>query len=132
MTDIAIVGASGYVGGELLRLLLRHPQVRITAVTSEQSSGKPVRALFPNLVGPELVYETLDPEEVAARADIIFLALPHTKAAASAVSFRNAGRKVIDLSADFRLKDPAAYQRWYGSVHPCPDVLKTAVYGLPE
>ena len=132
MTNIAIVGASGYVGGELLRLLLRHPHVRITAVTSEQSSGKSVRALFPNLVGPELVYEALDPEEVAGRADIIFLALPHTKAAASAASFRKAGRKVIDLSADFRLKNPAAYERWYGAVHPCPDLLKTAVYGLPE
>jgi len=132
MTDVAIVGASGYVGGELLRLLLGHPHVRIMAVTSEQSSGKSVRALFPNLVGPELVYEAVNPEEVAERAEIIFLALPHTKAAESAVSFRKAGRKVIDLSADFRLKDPAAYEKWYGAIHPCPDLLKTAVYGLPE
>ena len=132
MTGVAIIGASGYVGGELLRLLLRHPHVRITAVTSEQSSGKSIRALFTNLVGPELVYEALDTDEVAGRAEIIFLALPHTKAAASAVAFRKAGRKVIDLSADFRLKDSAAYERWYGTVHPCPDLLKTAVYGLPE
>ena len=132
MTSVAVVGASGYVGGELLRLLFRHPKVQVTAVTSEQSSGKPVQALFPNLRGPELLCEALDPQQVAARAEVIFLALPHTKSAGPAQTFLKAGRKVIDLSADFRLKDARTYETWYQTSHPCPDLLRTAVYGLPE
>jgi len=132
MTAVAIVGASGYVGGELLRLLSSHPQARVTAVTSEQSSGKPVQALFPNLRGIDLLCETLDPQQVAARAEVIFLALPHTKSAGPAQTFLKAGCKVIDLSADFRLKDVRAYETWYQAPHPCPDLLQTAVYGLPE
>jgi len=132
MTAVAIVGASGYVGGELLRLLLRHPQAKVTAVTSEHSSGKPIQALFPNLRGTELLCESLDPQQVAARAEVIFLALPHTKSAGPAQAFLKAGRKVIDLSADFRLKDVRAYETWYQTPHPCPDLLRTAVYGLPE
>jgi N-acetyl-gamma-glutamyl-phosphate reductase len=132
MTAVAIVGASGYVGGELLRLLLRHPQAQVTVVTSEQSSGKPVQAIFPNLRGAELLCESLDPQQVAARAEVIFLALPHTKSTGPAQAFLKAGRKVIDLSADFRLKDARAYETWYQAPHPCPDLLRTAVYGLPE
>ena len=132
MTTVAVVGASGYVGGELLRLLFRHPKVRVTAVTSEQSAGKPVQSLFPNLVGPELVCEALDPDRIAARAGTIFLALPHTKSAGPAQRFLKAGRKVIDLSADFRLKNAQAYETWYQTTHPCPDLLPIAVYGLPE
>ncbi len=132
MISVAVVGASGYVGGDLLRLLLRHPKVQVTAVTSEQSSGKPVHALFPNLWGPELLCEALDPPQVAARAEVIFLALPHTKSAGPAQTFLKAGRKVIDLSADFRLKNAKDYETWYQTPHPCPDLLRTAVYGLPE
>ena len=132
MTAVAIVGASGYVGGELLRLLLRHPHAEVTAVTSEHSSGKPVQALFPNLRGTELLCKSLDPQQVAAQAEVIFLALPHTKSAGPAQTFLKAGRKVIDLSADFRLKDVRAYETWYQASHPCPDLLRTAVYGLPE
>lgn len=132
MTNVAVVGASGYVGGELLRLLLRHPNVRVAAVTSEQSAGKPIQALFPNLTGPELLCEALDAARVAAQSDLVFLALPHTKSAGPAEVFLRAGRKVIDLSADFRLKDPHAYETWYQTPHPSPDLLKTAVYGLPE
>lgn len=132
MTSVAIVGASGYVGGELLRLLFRHPKAQVTAVTSEQSSGKPVHALFPSLRGPDLLCESLDPQQVAARAEVIFLALPHTKSAGPAEAFLKAGRKVIDLSADFRLKNAKDYGAWYQAPHPCPDLLKTAVYGLPE
>ena len=132
MTNVAVVGVSGYVGGELVRVLLRHPQVRITAVTSEQSAGQPIQTLFPNLAGPDLICEALDPVQVAERADIIFLALPHTKSAGPAATFLKAGRKVLDLSADFRLKDAAAYETWYKTTHPYPALLKTAVYGLPE
>ena len=132
MTNVAIIGASGYVGGELLRLLLHHPHVRITAVTSEQSAGKPVHTLFPNLRGHDLFFEALNSGEIAARADVMFLALPHTKSAEPAGVFLNAGRKVIDLSADFRLKNRETYETWYKTVHPSPDLLATAVYGLPE
>lgn len=134
MTNVAIIGASGYVGGELLRLLLRHPQVSVVAVTSEQSIGKPIRSVFPNLAGPELVYEAFDPQEITARAEAVFLALPHTKSApaAAALFAKNPQCKVIDLSADFRLKDPASYAHWYGTPHPCPALLSTSVYGLPE
>jgi N-acetyl-gamma-glutamyl-phosphate reductase len=132
MTSVAVVGASGYVGGELLRLLFRHPKVQVTVVTSEQSSGKPVQTLFPNLTGPELLCESLDPQRVAARAEAVFMALPHTQSAGPAQAFLKAGRKVIDLSADFRLKDARAYETWYQTPHPCPDLLRTAVYGLPE
>lgn len=138
MTAVAIVGASGYVGGELLRLLLRHPHATITAVTSEHSSGKSVQTLFPNLMGAnrlmgtDLLCESLDLQQVTARAEVIFLALPHTQSAGPAQAFLNAGRKVIDLSADFRLKDAGAYETWYQTPHPCPDLLQTAVYGLPE
>jgi len=132
MTNIAVVGASGYVGGELLRLLLRHPQVRITTVTSEQHAGKPVQAVFPNLAGPELVYEAMDPSRVAAQCEVVFLALPHTKSAGPAAAFLKAGRKVIDLSADFRLRSASQYETWYGVPHPAPDLLPSAAYGLPE
>ena len=132
MTSVAVVGASGYVGGELLRLLFRHPKAEVTAVTSEQSSGKPVQTLFPSLRGTELLCESLDPQQVAARAEVIFLALPHTKSAGPAQTFLKAGRKVIDLSADFRLKNVKDYETWYQAPHPCPDLLRTAVYGLPE
>lgn len=132
MTSVAVVGASGYVGGELLRLLFRHPNTQVTVATSEQASGKPVHALFPNLMGPELLCESLDPQRVAARAEVIFLALPHTKSAGPAQAILQAGRKVIDLSADFRLKDARAYETWYQTSHPCPDLLRTAAYGLPE
>ena len=127
MTSVAVVGASGYVGGELLRLLCRHPQAKVTVVTSEQSSGKPVQSLFPNLRGPELLCESLDPQQVAARAEVIFLALPHTKSAGPAEALLKAGRKVIDLSADFRLKNATDYETWYQTPQPCPDLLKTAV-----
>lgn len=132
MTTVAVVGASGYVGGELLRLLLRHPQVRITTVTSEQHAGKPVQAVFPNLAGPELVYEAMDPSRVAAQCEVVFLALPHTQSAGPAAAFLKAGRKVIDLSADFRLRSASQYETWYGVPHPAPDLLPSAVYGLPE
>jgi N-acetyl-gamma-glutamyl-phosphate reductase len=130
--NVAIVGASGYVGGELLRLLLRHPNIRIAAVTSEQSAGKPIQAVFPNLTGPELLCEVLDSAKVAAQCDLVFLALPHTKSAGPVETFHKAGRKVIDLSADFRLKDPHAYETWYQTPHPNPNLLTEAVYGIPE
>jgi N-acetyl-gamma-glutamyl-phosphate reductase len=133
MLKVAIIGASGYTGGELLRLLVRHPKVQITAVTSEQSAGKPVTALFPNLVGrSDLVFEPLHLEDLSKKADFFFVALPHTTAMACAAPLIGQGKRVVDLSADFRLKDPQVYQQWYQTPHAHPDLLRAAVYGLPE
>ncbi len=130
---IAIVGSSGYTGGELYRLLLHHHKVAVTAVTSEKSAGQPLTSIFPHLAGlTDLVCEPLDPEAIARKAEIIFLALPHITAQEAAFRFHQLGKKVIDLSADYRLKDPALYEKWYEHCHQYPDLLKQAVYGLPE
>ncbi|MFM8540296.1 MAG: N-acetyl-gamma-glutamyl-phosphate reductase [Nitrospira sp.] len=130
---VAVVGASGYTGGELLRLLASHPQMTISAVTSEQSAGKPVAALFPSLASVvPLTFEALAPETLVKRADAIFLALPHTKSLQPVAACMAAGRHVVDLSADFRLKDPSVYEIWYKTKHDQQALLKQAVYGLPE
>jgi N-acetyl-gamma-glutamyl-phosphate reductase len=130
---VAIAGASGYTGVELLRLLLRHAGVKISAVTSESYEGKSVSAVFPGLTGHvEFAFQRLEPRGLASVAEVVFLALPHTTSAATAATLLEAGCRVIDLSADFRLKDPRVYQRWYKVAHPVPALLSEAVYGLPE
>ncbi|HXN07413.1 MAG TPA: N-acetyl-gamma-glutamyl-phosphate reductase [Nitrospiria bacterium] len=130
---IGIVGATGYTGGELLRILASHPEARVTVATSEQSSGKKVEELFPFLSGfYNLVLEKSDIPDLASRADLFFLALPHGKASAVAKALLENGRKVVDLSPDHRLADPEIYRKWYG-VEPAPGaLLKKAVYGLTE
>lgn len=131
---VAIIGASGYTGSELLRLLAGHSRVEIVAVTSEKFVGAPVSAIFPSLAStlPPLTFEPLISEVIAQRADAIFLALPHTKSLLPVVACLEAGKRVIDLSADYRLKNAAEYEAWYNTPHPRPDLLKEAVYGLPE
>ncbi len=130
---IAIVGSSGYTGGELYRILLLHPSVVVTAVTSEKSAGRPITDIFPHLAGlTDLVCERLDPEAVAKKANVAFLALPHVTAQEAAYRFHKLGIKVVDLSADYRLSNPAVYEKWYEHCHQYPDLLKSAVYGLPE
>lgn len=132
----AIVGASGYSGMELLRLLLGHPAVELVAVTSRQEAGKALEAVFPrfrNAPGAGLTFIEPDPEAIAASgAQVAFLALPHGVAAEIARALLDRGLRVIDLSADFRLHDAAVYEEFYGHAHPAPDLLKEAVYGLPE
>ncbi|MEI7910294.1 MAG: N-acetyl-gamma-glutamyl-phosphate reductase [Verrucomicrobiota bacterium] len=132
----AIVGASGYTGMELLRLLLVHPQVELVAVTSRQEAGKPLSQVFPRFAkapGAGLTFTEPDPEAIAATgAEVAFLALPHGVAAPIARALLERGLRVIDLSADFRLRDPAVYAEFYGHEHPAPDLLESAVYGLPE
>jgi N-acetyl-gamma-glutamyl-phosphate reductase len=131
--SVAVVGASGYAGLELLRLLIGHPRVRVTAVTSEQSAGKTVGDLYPSLGGAyDLRLEPLDAKAVAEKAEAVFVALPHTAAMEPVARLVRSGRTVIDLSADYRLSEPAAYERWYRKPHTQPDLLRTAVYGLPE
>jgi N-acetyl-gamma-glutamyl-phosphate reductase len=131
--NIAIVGSSGYTGGELMRILLNHPRVTVTAITSEKSAGKPLTSIFPHLAGlTELVCEPLDADSIAKKADLVFLALPHVTAQEAAFRFFKLGSKVVDLSADYRLADPRTYEHWYEHAHQYPGLLKEAVYGLPE
>lgn len=132
MLKVAIVGASGYTGVELIRLLSNHPKVEITAVTSEQSAGKNIASIFSSLTGVfERTLESLSIDNVASKADLIFTALPHQKAMDVVPRFLKAGKCVIDLSADFRIKDTATYGEWYEE-HKAPELLKEAIYGLPE
>ncbi len=130
---IAVAGASGYMGAELLRLLLVHPKVEVVAVTSERLSGEPLDSLYPHLRGlTPLTFEALDPDRLAKEAECVFLGLPHMESQKAVPLLRRHGRKVIDLSADYRLKDPGAYATWYKTPHADADGLAEAVYGLPE
>ncbi len=133
---VAVVGASGYSGEELVRLLLQHPQAELVAVTSRQQAGQPLAQVFPRFVShPQartLRFREPDPDELARHARVFFLALPHGVAAEFAVPLLRAGGVVIDLSADFRLRDAAVYREFYGHEHPAPEWLAEAVYGLPE
>lgn len=132
----AIVGASGYTGMELLRLLLTHPAVELVAATSRAEAGKPIGTVFPrfrNAPGADLAFMEPDADAIAKTgAEVAFLALPHGVAAEIARALLERSVRVIDLSADFRLSDAAVYQEFYDHEHPAPDLLKEAVYGLPE
>ncbi len=130
---IAIAGASGYAGAELVRLAVAHPYYELIAVTSEKSAGQTVSSVFPSLTGiVQHRFEALAPETLAERADAVFLALPHTKSQDPVALAVKAGVLVVDLSADYRLKDVAVYQKWYQTPHIHPHLLRKAVYGLPE
>lgn len=130
---IAIAGASGYAGAELVRLAALHPYFDLHAVTSEKSAGTPVAVVFPSLAGlVSLSFQALSPEALAQQADAVFLALPHTKSLEPVSACLQVGKLVVDLSADYRLKDPAIYEQWYHTPHTHTNVLKDAVYGLPE
>jgi N-acetyl-gamma-glutamyl-phosphate reductase len=129
---VAVVGASGYTGLELLRILLRHPEFEIAAVTSEQRAGRDVAEVFPALRGRlDLRFEAVDPAALAGRVELAFTALPHAASARAVAALRGAGCRVVDLSADFRIHSLATYQQWYGE-HPAPKLLAEAVYGIPE
>jgi len=132
MLKVAVVGASGYTGVELIRILHNHPEVAVTSVTSEQSAGKRLSDVFPSLRGRyDTVLEPLVPEKIAEKVDIIFTALPHKAAMEVVPAFLAANKVVIDLSADYRLHDPEVYAVWYDR-HLNPELLPEAVYGLPE
>lgn len=132
----AVVGASGYTGMELLRILLGHPGVDLVAATSRQEVGRTLAQVFPRfsqVPGADLAFIEPDPDQIAASgAQAAFLALPHGVAAEIARALLERGLRVIDLSADFRLRDAAVYEEFYGHAHPAPDLLAEAVYGLPE
>ena len=130
---VAVVGASGYMGAELLRLLLVHPRVTLTGVTSERLAGEPLARVYPHLRGlSELTFHDLDPEWLAGVCDVAFLALPHMESQKAVPVLRKHGRKVIDLSADYRLHEASDYTTWYKTPHIDAAGLAEAVYGLPE
>jgi N-acetyl-gamma-glutamyl-phosphate reductase len=129
---VGIYGGSGYTGQELMRLLVGHPEAKVVAVTSRRFAGTPVAEIYPALSGrTDLVYSNDPPEVMAGLVDFVFLALPHGVSMEIAPVFVQAGRKVVDLSADFRIRDRASYEAWYGT-HTAAAILPEAVYGLPE
>lgn len=127
---VAVVGGSGYTGGELLRLLLGHPEVEIKAVTSRQYQGKPLARTHPNLRGVSAP-KFCSPDDLP-EVDVLFACLPHGAVMDRIEQFSKRAQRVVDLSADFRLKNPEDYDRWYGQAHTRPNWLENFVYGLPE
>ena len=132
MLKAAILGGSGYTGCELLRLLQAHPEVKVTAVTSERLSGSLISEAFLNFHNTDLKYESLKLKNLIGRADLFFLCLPHKTSQKTVSDLYKAGKKVIDLSADYRLKSRKVYEDWYQTPHLFSPLLKEAVYGLPE
>lgn len=133
MIKVGVVGATGYAGAELVRLLSRHPQVELTILTSQTYAGKQMWEVFPHLYG--LVDNTLadlNVPELVSQCDVIFTALPHGHAMPLALEVMAQGKKLIDLGADFRLKEVAVYQSWYKTEHTAQQLLDSAIYGLPE
>ncbi len=132
MFKVGIVGATGYTGSELLRLLITHPQVEVGVITSRSASGTPVAALFPNLRG-HLDLPFVEPGvDRLSDCDLVFFATPNGTAMKMVPDLLEAGSRIVDLAADFRLRDPAVWEHWYGMPHACPHLLDDAVYGLPE
>jgi N-acetyl-gamma-glutamyl-phosphate reductase len=132
MIRVGIVGGTGYTGVELLRLLSMHPQVEVSVITSRKETGQPVAELFPSLRGyVGLAFS--DPDSGALEAcQAVFFATPNGVAMQQARSLLQAGARLIDLAADFRLRDVRVWEKWYGMTHACPELLEEAVYGLPE
>ncbi|MFA9202961.1 MAG: N-acetyl-gamma-glutamyl-phosphate reductase [Flavobacteriales bacterium] len=132
MISAGIVGGTGYTGVELMRLLARHPKVKVTVLTSRTEAGTRVDAMFPSLRGvTDLCFSDSTPDALAG-CDVVFFATPHGVAMKQARELTDQGIKVIDLAADFRLQDTAVFEQWYGMPHACSDLLAESVYGLPE
>ena len=126
-TKVGIINVTGYAGVELARLLYQHPEVELVSVTGRSAAGQRLGEVFPHLAGIDL-----DIKAELGEVELAFSAMPHQASAAEVVPLLKQGTKVVDISADFRLKDAAQYGQWYGSAHPAPELLKQAVYGLPE
>jgi len=132
MIKVGIVGGTGYTGVELLRILAAHPEVQLTAITSRKEDGMPVADMFPSLRGYVSLAFSAPEKAGLNECDVVFFATPHGVAMAQAPELLSAGVRIIDLAADFRLRDTAEFEKWYGMPHSCPHILKEAVYGLPE
>lgn len=133
MIDVAVIGAAGYAGIEAVRLVLGHPRMRLVAATSTQEAGKAVADVYPALSGlTDIVFTDPDAQAISDVAVLALLAVPHTASLALTPPLLSAGVTVVDASADFRLKDATVYEDWYGTTHTAPELLASAVYGLPE
>lgn len=132
MIKVGIVGGTGYTGVELLRILAAHPEVTLTSITSRKEDGLPVADMYPSLRGYVPLAFSSPEKANLTDCDVVFFATPHGVAMAQARELLTANVKVIDLAADFRIQDVAQFEKWYGIPHTCPDLLKEAVYGLPE
>jgi N-acetyl-gamma-glutamyl-phosphate/LysW-gamma-L-alpha-aminoadipyl-6-phosphate reductase len=130
---VGVVGASGYVGGEILRLLVSHPHAEISMVTSRQYVGEYISRIHPSLKGfTDMTFSELDYDKLTDKCDLVFTAVPHGTAVDIVKALYDRGMKVIDLSADYRLHNPADYDKWYGWQHPHPELLAKSVFGVPE
>ncbi|MGI4847175.1 MAG: N-acetyl-gamma-glutamyl-phosphate reductase [Janthinobacterium lividum] len=132
MIKVGIVGGTGYTGVELLRILTTHPEVKLTSITSRKEDGLPVADMYPSLRGRVKLAFSAPEKARLEECDVVFFATPHGVAMAQAPALLAAGVKVLDLAADFRIKDTAEFEKWYGMPHSCPELLAEAVYGLPE
>ena len=132
MVKVGIVGGTGYTGVELLRLLVRHPGVELKVITSRSEAGRAVADMYPNLRGYTDLCFTVPDAAALKSCDLVFFATPNGIAMQQVPALLEAGVRVIDLAADFRIKDIAVWEQWYGMEHACPDLVKEAVYGLPE
>ncbi len=132
MIKIGIVGGTGYTGVELLRLLAQHPQAKLEVITSRKEAGMPVAEMFPNLRGHVSLKFSDTTDAPLTKCDVVFFATPNGIAMEQARELVKAGVRVIDLAADFRIKDIAEWEKWYGMKHACPELVEEAVYGLPE
>ena len=130
---VGIIGASGYVGGETIRLLVNHPEVEIVAVTSRKHAGEYLHRIQPSLKGfTDIKFSELDYDKISSECDLVFTAVPHGTATEIVKTFYDRGTRVIDLSADYRLHNPDDYGKWYGWEHPHPNYLEKSVFGVPE
>ncbi|MCW8802576.1 MAG: N-acetyl-gamma-glutamyl-phosphate reductase, partial [Candidatus Bathyarchaeota archaeon] len=130
---VGVIGGSGYVGGELIRLLLPHPKVELTTVTSRANAGEFIFTVHPNLrAATQLKFTAPNMSQIADNCDLVFAAMPHGKSLELVPKLLETGVKVIDMSADYRLNNPADYDKWYKWKHTHPELLEEAVYGIPE
>ncbi len=130
---VGVIGASGFVGGELLRLLVTHPEIEVSTVTSRQHMGDYVHRVHPSLKNfITLTFSDMDIDKLTNSCELVFVSVPHGKSNKIVNDLLKSGIKIIDLSADFRLKNPQDYEKWYGWEHPFPDLLSKSVYGVPE
>ncbi len=132
LLKIGVVGGTGYTGVELLRLLAQHPHCELTAITSRQEAGSPVAAMFPNLRGHVDLHFSAPSDADLEKCDVVFFATPNGVAMQQAKALVDGGVKVIDIAADFRIRDVAVWEKWYGVKHACPELVAEAAYGLPE
>jgi N-acetyl-gamma-glutamyl-phosphate/LysW-gamma-L-alpha-aminoadipyl-6-phosphate reductase len=133
LIKVGVIGASGYVGGELLRLLVVHPDVELSVLTSRQNAGEYVHRVHPSLKGfIDLTFSPMELDKIVNQCDLVFVSVPHGNALNIVKDLYSTDIKIVDLSADFRLKNADDYVKWYGWEHPFPDLLSKSVYGIPE